>query len=315
MTVTTRSPSPCPPIVITGPTGWIGNAFVNYAHARFGADAISSARFYASKGRPHLFPGGLRADLRGLADLKPADIEGALVIHLAYLTKEKADTLGERAFTETNIDIDDKVLTALQAARPRGVFIASSGAAKLAEDGTDRHPYGMCKLRQEDRFLQWSAKSGVPVIVGRIFNLAGPHINKINSYALGSFALQARRDGRIRIEANVPVFRSFLHVNDLCALAFEALSNGSGRNVPIDLCGSEVLEMSDIAAAVARHAGGDPVIVRCGIDWSKPSVYLGNFVDTKVLAMEFGTQLAAFDQQVIDTMGWIDVVSASVSGM
>ena len=73
--------------------------------------------------------------------------------------------------------------------------------------------------------------------------------------------------------------------------------------------------MSDIAAAVARHAGGDPVIVRCGIDWSKPSVYLGNFVDTKVLAMEFRTQLAAFDQQVIDTMAWIDVVSASVSGM
>jgi hypothetical protein len=31
--------------------------------------------------------------------------------------------------------------------------------------------------------------------------------------------------------------------------------------------------------------------------------------------MEFGTQLAAFDQQVIDTMAWIDVVSASVSGM
>ena len=306
MTATTLSKGPYPPIVLTGPTGWIGNAFVNYAHSRFGADAISSARFYASQARAHVFPGGLKADLKGLEDLKPADIEGAVVIHLAYLTKEKADALGERTFTDTNIDIDDKVLSALQMARPRGVFIASSGAAKLAEKGTDRHPYGMCKLRQEDRFLQWSAKSGVPVIVGRIFNLAGPYINKVNSYALGSFVLQARREGRIRIEADVPVFRSFLHVNDLCALVFEALSSGVGRNSPVDLCGSEILEMGDIAAAVARHTAGEVEILRGGMDCSRPSVYLGNFVDTKVLAMEFGTQLAAFDQQVIDTMAWID---------
>jgi nucleoside-diphosphate-sugar epimerase len=83
MTATTLSKGPYPPIVLTGPTGWIGNAFVNYAHSRFGADAISSARFYASQARAHVFPGGLKADLKGLEDLKPADIEGAVVIHLA----------------------------------------------------------------------------------------------------------------------------------------------------------------------------------------------------------------------------------------
>lgn len=244
--------------------------------------------------------------MRALSDLVAADVDGAIVIHLAYLTKEKVETLGERLFTDTNLAIDDRLLQVLELGRPRALFVASSGAAKLAAEGADRHPYGLCKMRQEDRFLNWAAATGTPVIAGRIFNIAGPYINKVESYAIGSFAVQAVRTGTIRIDARVPVFRSFLHVDDLCTLIVEAGLRGVGRHRAIDLCGAEAFEISDIAAAVARHIGiANISLSRDAIDWSRPSIYLGDPTHTKVLAMEVGGGLSAFDQQVVDTLAWL----------
>jgi nucleoside-diphosphate-sugar epimerase len=272
----------------------------------YGPQWSDHVTLFGSSARSHLAPDGTSIAIRRLDELSAADIDDAVVIHLAYLTKEKAELLGERAFVDSNLAIDDHLFDALRDGRPKTLFVASSGAAAMAEKGYERHPYGLCKLRQEDRFLGWSAKTGVAALAGRIFNLAGPYINKIESYAIGSFASQARRTGEIRIAAQVPIFRSFLHVDDLCALVLGAALTGSGRPSAIDLCGAEVLEMGDIAATVAAHAGSGIRVAREPVNWSQPSTYLGNFVETKLLAMELGASLAPFNQQVIDTLAWMD---------
>ncbi|MBY0304910.1 MAG: NAD(P)-dependent oxidoreductase [Sphingomonas sp.] len=294
------------PIVITGPTGWIGTAMLAYLSRQPGgwAERVS---LFGSSARQITAADGTALAMRALETLKPADLDGAIVVHLAYLTKEKVDLLGERRFSDTNLEIDDQLLTALAGAKPKSVFVASSGAAMLAATGRDRHPYGMSKLRQEDRFRAWAVKTATPLIVGRIFNLAGPYINKIDSYAIGSFVGQAKRSGSIQIDAQVPVFRSYLHVDDLCALIVRAGQAGVGRPVPIDFCGAETVEMSDTALAVAHQLGGGIAIGRRPVDWSKPSAYLGDFTDTKVLAMELDLPLAPFSAQVADTVHWIEV--------
>ena len=295
-----------PRIVVTGPTGWIGTAMLAHLARRFGPGWSDHVALFGSSARSVRASDGAQLPMRPLAELGPAQVDGAVVIHLAYLTREKVALLGERVFTDTNLAIDDHLFEALQSGRPRALFVASSGAAAMAQRGEGREPYGLSKLRQEDRFLAWSARTGVPALVGRIFNLAGPYINKVESYAIGNFALQARRTGEIRIEALVPVFRSFLHVDDLCGLILDAALGGIGRGSPIDLCGAEILEMSDIAAAVSARIGGNVTISRADVDWLRPSVYLGDFVQTKVLAMELGAALSSFDRQIADTLGWID---------
>lgn len=301
------------PIVITGPTGWIGTAMLAYLARNYDAwpDQVS---LFGSSARSVEAIDGTVLPMRALEALTSADLDGAIVVHLAYLTKEKVDLLGERRFTDTNLSIDDLVLSALAGARPRSVFVASSGAAMLAAAGRDRHPYGLSKLRQEDRFRAWAASSGTPLIAGRIFNLAGPYINKVESYAIGSFVGQAKRAGSIRIDAAKPVFRSYLHVDDLCALIVGAGQAGIGRAKPIDFCGAETVEMSDTALAVAHQLGGDIVIARGPVDWSEPSAYLGDFTNTKVLAMELDIALAPFSSQVADTVRWIDGARDSGGG-
>ncbi len=48
-----------------------------------------------------------------------------------------------------------------------------------------------------------------PVVIGRIFNLGGPHINKLQAYALSSFLLQAADTGKVVIKADRPRLSRF----------------------------------------------------------------------------------------------------------
>ncbi|WP_371431967.1 NAD-dependent epimerase/dehydratase family protein [Novosphingobium sp.] len=297
--------APSSRFVLTGPSGWIGQAMLDALARERGGRLEGHVTAFASRARVMDLPWGERLEIRPLETITPDDVAGAHIIHLAYLTKEKADQLGESAFTTVNRAIDDALLAAVGSAAPASLFVASSGAAALAEHGTDLHPYGLAKLRQEARFLEWAAVLGVPTIAGRIFNLAGPYINKLRSYAISDFALQAREDGEIRIQASVPVFRSYLHVEDLCTLVIGAAQQGIGRPTPIDLCGAEVVEMADIAALVAEASYGSPPICRGPVDFSRPSLYLGNPTHTKVLAMELGISLRPLSVQIVDTVAWL----------
>jgi len=293
-------------IVITGPNGWIGRAFLA-ALARRGQGWEQNVRLFGSSARTVAAPDGTLLAMRPLEGLSADDTRGAHVIHLAYLTKEKVDSLGERAFFDTNAAIDEALARAVADGAPAGLFVASSGAAKQAADGRDRHLYGICKILQEDRFLAIGAKSGFPVTAGRVWNIAGPFINKLTSYAVSNFIVQARQEGSIRIDAHIPVYRAYLHVSDLVSLVLAGLEAGTGFDHAVDLTGAHVVEMDDVARAVGRATGLDEDRIERGpIDYGKSSLYLGDPTPARTLALRFGIQLKDFARQVADTVAYID---------
>lgn len=304
MALDTLFPAPRARYVLTGPSGWIGSAMLAALAARLGSGWDEYVTCFGSTER-ELHAAGKTVHVRVLSTLTPDDVDGAHVIHLAYLTREKAALLGERTFFDTNLAIDGSVLAAISARSPASLFVASSGAAQMAQQGHDMHPYGLAKLRQEARFLEWGRTAGVPVLAGRIFNLAGPWINKIDGYAIADFATQARSTGQIVISATRPVFRSYLHVADLCALVLESAHAGLVHNATVDLCGATVVEMADLADCVAHAVGGNPTILRGPVDPAHPNAYLGNYTQTKMLAMQSGLCLQPLRQQVADTVAWL----------
>lgn len=298
--------------VITGPTGWIGQALLALLASEGDADALRPGEglaLFGSRAATLRLPSGQSVPVRPLSELSPDDVAGAWVVHLAYLTKDKVVDLGEPAFRDGNNSIDATVLRAMEQAPPAALFVASSGAARLVEQGLDQHPYGLMKLEQEARFLDFGAAHGVPVLCGRIWNVAGPHINKLDAYAVSNFAVQAIEGGKIRIEAQQPVFRSYLHITDLCRLVVRAMRKGYGRSQPVDLCGNTILEMADIAALVAAEVGGDVRISRADVSFAKRSDYLGCSQETQVLAMELDHVLADTASQVQDTISWIKAMA------
>ena len=98
------------------------------------------------------------------------------------------------------------------------------------------------------------SKEGVACIIPRIFNLAGRHINKIQSYAISNMLLQAKETGRIVIEANHPVVRSYCDVFDLMhLLGAPALNDHFGKSFHLfDVGGREIVELSELAERIAE---------------------------------------------------------------
>lgn len=294
--------------VITGPTGWIGRALLALLYKAGDPDALApgeSVALFGSRAGTIAVHGGPDLPITPLAQIGAADVAGAHVVHLAYLTKDRLGQMSEDAFARTNTTIDQCVLDAITGAPPASLFVASSGAARQAENGLDRNAYGLAKLEQETRFLAYAKSSGVAVLCGRIFNLAGPHINKLQDYAVSNFALQAMRGDTISIAAAQPVFRSFLHVEDLCRMIVRAARARLGQHKVIDLCGHEVLEIQDIAARVGRAVGNGFRIDRHVVTFAGESAYVGQPIDSLVLAMRLNLCLKGFDEQLKDTLTWM----------
>ena len=309
--------------VLTGPTGWIGTAFLAALAAEGGLGWTREVRLFGSGARRLIAPDGSSLEVRALDDLRGADVEGARLIHLAYMTKEKVAALGAKAFMAGNSAIDDRVLDAVSAGRPASVFVASSGAARQAEPRLGRELYGLCKLTWRGRVmlgpcnptpaprvLVAGAATSVPVLTGRIFNLAGPYINKIDSYAVSAFLKQAFTSNAVRIEARTPVYRSYLHISDLCSLVLGALSRGMATGKAIDLCGALVVEMEDVAREALRAARADGGVERGRIDFDRPSLYLGDPEPARTLALRLGLHLKSFAHQMDDTADHLRSVAA-----
>ncbi len=295
-----------PRLVVTGPGGWIGTALLDALPRLWGADWAARVSLFGSSARTLEAPNGERLEVKALDTISAADTNGALVAHLAFLTKDKLGTLGAAAFFAGNQSIDAAVLRACRQGPPRGLFVASSGAAAQAQTGQGRELYGLCKLMQEDAFLTLGRDSGAPVLVGRIFNIAGPFINKVDAYAVSNLLRQAMSRGEVEVEATTPVYRAYLHVGDLCALILGALGKALGADAPIDLGGALTTEMEDVAREALRAVGAPlDAIRRAPVDWSRPSLYLGDPTGARTLALRLGMRLRSFAEQVDDTAAYL----------
>lgn len=291
--------------VVTGASGWVGKAFIAHFRTLYGQDWASKVALFGSSQYALDFEGApLR--VRSLNDLAPGDVEGADVFHLAFLTPEKVEQLGRDAFHATNARIDSLLVEAMSQARPRSVFVASSGAAAVVAGGAEYHEYGSAKLNQERGILDWGRRNDVSIFCGRIYNLAGPYLMKPDTYAIGSFICQALASGRIVVSAKVPVYRAYLHVMDLCRLATAAADADVVLEGPIDLSGPLVTEIQEVAEAVAAAMGLNPHDVeRVAVDVSRPSAYLGDPTHLLTLAMRLGVRLAPFETQVRATVDYL----------
>ena len=292
--------------VVTGASGWVGRAFIAHFKACYGPDWTRRVSLFGSSDYAMDFE-GVSLEVKALRRITPSDVQGADVFHLAFLTPEKVQQVGEAVFRETNLQIDRALVKAMTAGQPRSVFVASSGAAALAAGAGSYRQYGAAKLQQEATMLEWGQSNDVPVLCGRIYNLAGPYLMKPETYAVGSFIAQAMRSGRIVVEAKVPVYRAYLHIMDLCKLATRVADTGLRLAGPVDLSGPLVTEIQEVAEAVANAVGLEPdAIRRVDVDFTRPSAYLGDATQLLSLAMRLGVRLAPFEDQVRATAGYFN---------
>lgn len=297
-------------IVVVGAGGWLGLATLELLHGLLGDGFEDRVVAFGSGARSLVLRGGLVVAQQPLSRLKALPRAPTLLLHLAFLTQEKAKVMSEADYVAANAAISGEVLAALDSIGAEGVFLPSSGAVYMVdqtEAQASMRLYGKLKLEDEARFAKWAVAGGKRAVIARVFNLSGPYINKQSSYALACFIADALAGRPIEIRATRPVFRSYVAISELMSVVLGALTDGEAGAVVFDTAGDVVQEMADIAVIVGKALFHRQGSCRPNLTYDEQDSYVGDGFLYRKLRELFVVKSLDFTSQVEETARFMAV--------
>lgn len=292
-------------IVLTGASGWLGRATLDLLQDALGDDFRQRVFCFGSK----------QADVRlydtqiitqqPLADLHILSSQPTLLLHFAFLTKDRAEKMPPADYRAANRRIRQSVLDALDVIGVEAAFLASSGAARFAADvlaTPAMQLYGALKLEDEEAFAAWAEKKAKKLALARIFNLSGPHINKLPSYALSSFILDALAGGPVVVRAPDDVRRGYVAIRELMSLAFALLLDQRREVIRFDSGGDDI-ELGALASMIAFQEGC--TVERPSRGDGRADVYLGDGRGYQRLLDQYGIDRVSLADQIAETAEYL----------
>jgi nucleoside-diphosphate-sugar epimerase len=286
-------------VAIVGATGWVGRAVL---------EAVLAARPDLPGERLRLFVGRERplacqGRTFGTEVLDGASRLGAgrwLVVH-AGVIGGGASVGGE--VRGRNDALLHQVLDLTGAAGVERLVLVSSGAAGFADNPP---PAKAAYARMKRDHEETAKKSGIPLLVPRVFNLGGPHMTSAGNYALGDFIQRLSRDGRLAIGAADPVFRSYVHVVEMAHTVLDMAVDGTEAGEPYDIGGAQVVELGELAREVAAGLGlPDAPITRPEPTGGAGDWYVGDGRRYQTALFRRGRTPAPLGTIVADTIGYL----------
>ncbi|MGD0638951.1 MAG: NAD-dependent epimerase/dehydratase family protein [Nitrososphaerales archaeon] len=300
-------------VVVTGGGGWLGQATLEMLESSLGVLAATRVHVFASSRRVMRLRSGTELEVHPLGELPQLRIGPHVLAHYAFATRELVSRMGLTEYVARNNEITDLVTGHVRRTRPVGMTLLSSGAVYLGDDPST-NPYGVLKARDERLFLDLArelARTGSEprVVVPRLFNLAGPFLNKPDHYVLGSIIRDIGDGGPVQLRATHPVVRSYVHVRDLVELAFAVMvGDGPAPLEAFDTAGEreiEVGELAELATSVLGVPGME--IRRPPFDATQADRYVGDAAVIKSLARSYEIQMQVLSSQIVDTARYMGI--------
>jgi UDP-glucuronate decarboxylase len=282
------------PIIITGAGGWLGQAALEMFCS---AVPLAQIHAFGSSARIQALRNGGGIPVQPLTALAERPVRDAIIFHFAFLTREHAGKMPLAAYAEANRAISGIIETFVRSHGARGLFVPSSGAAYTADPV--HNPYGALKLEDEWRF----ASLGVPAVNMRVFNLSGPFINKLDSYALACIIRDLQADRPVVLHAARPIWRGYAHVADVLNIALGLILRA--ESPPVFDTWGEPVELSTLAARAATLLGKPLTIERPAWQNGAADKYLGSAASYLSHAAALGLEPTSLDQQILDTADYL----------
>jgi nucleoside-diphosphate-sugar epimerase len=280
-------------------------ALVDQILATDGAFSPERLKLFGSRARP-LTLRGRDLQIETLDDARALGDGDWLILHAGILGADRVEDGDLSEVRRRNDAMLARVLALAETGDTRRLVLFSSGAAERPDaGGTAKQAYGRMKRDHEIEVAAWSARTGRPVLIPRIFSLGGPYINHIQAYALGDFILQAATRGRIAIGADAPVVRSFVHVLDAARVVLDMAIDQVQAAEPFDLCLGRPTELQALAGAVATALGVAPIIDRPPLTNSQGDLYVGQGARFQAALARRGETPAPLDRIVGDTIAYL----------
>jgi nucleoside-diphosphate-sugar epimerase len=286
------------PIIITGAGGWLGQAALEMAAS---AVPVTQIHAFGSAARTQQLRNGASITVQPLAALPNLLVQDAIIFHFAFLTREHAGAMPLAAYCEANRTISALVEAFLRGQGARALFVPSSGAAATADPV--HNPYGALKLEDEWRFAALGQEQSTPVVNMRVFNLAGPFINKLDSYALACILRDLLAERPVVLHAARPIWRGYAHVADVLNIALGLMLRE--ESPPVFDSWGEPIELSALAERAAKLLGKPLSIERPEWQNGAADKYLGNAVDWLTHAQALGLEPASLDRQILETADYL----------
>lgn len=266
--------------VVTGASGWVGMATLDLLHAALGAQASRRVFAFGSAARELLLHDGGRVQQRPLAALAELAPAPTMLLHYAFLTRDRVPGMGLQDYVAQNRAISEIVERFARGAGVDAALVLSSGAVYARDGGLERdlqaNPYGMLKLEDEVRFARWVEERGATLVLPRLFNLSGPYINKLETYALATLIRATQAGEPMRIRAAHAVVRSYIAVEDLLAVSLWRLAQGARGVVRFDTAGEREVEIGELALEIKLALRSEVPIERPPLDGTRVDRYVGN---------------------------------------
>jgi nucleoside-diphosphate-sugar epimerase len=292
-------------IVITGASGWLGRATLDLLREALGETFEARVECFGSRRAEIRLSAVQTIEQRPLNELAALTCQPTLLLHFAFLTKDRAETMPEAEYRAANRAIRRLVLDALAPIGVDAAFVASSGAARHADDASATSAmrlYGMLKREDEDAFAGWAEACGTSAIIARIFNISGPHINKVRSYALPSFVLDALAGKSVVVRAPHEVRRGYVAIRELMSLAFALLIERQTDITRFD-SGGEDIELGSLATMIASSMNCP--VERPQLREGRADIYLGDNRSYRLLLDRHAVASVSLADQIEETVAFL----------
>ncbi len=263
--------------LVTGGAGFIGSHLVEWLLARGSAVTViddgstgdfSNLRAAAHDARLSVIHGSVCDEL--VVDEACANVDA--VIHLAAAVGVRRILERQVASIVTNVRGTEVVLRAATAHGRLPLFLASTSEVygklertPFAEDDDSvlgasrlhRWSYACSKLLDEFQALAYHRERGLPVVIGRFFNVTGPRQSGAYGMVLPRFCQAARSGHDVEVHGDGAQSRCFLHVADAVAAIVALLACPAAVGEVVNIGGGEEISMRALAERVIATSGSN----------------------------------------------------------
>ena len=290
-------------IAITGASGWLGKATLQYLTSELGMVPERDIACFASTKKTISLPGGLDVNCMPLEEIRSVSNSIQGIFHLAFLTRDYSKSMKLQEYIETNRRITTEISEWIEDRKPEWIISVSSGAVFDSNSSTlakniSENPYGVLKLEEEDKLFKAQAGHRGVTTIGRLWASSGIAMPISNKYALSDFISQGITQRNISVQANRRVWRRYMDASEFMRALHRLALEGS--SIIVDSVG-ELVEIGELANEVALQLG-------VGVSRRELDDTLGEdryFPDSEVL-LDFMTRqnlsISTLQEQVANTI-------------
>lgn len=257
-------------IMITGASGFIGQALIKYLLSR-NYSVLSLSRKKTSYNIVHIPVANYSA--KELAHAL-VGVEFDVLIHLvgAGSIPEDRNIL---TLTEVNAILPGVMVEAAERCNAKAVLIAGSYAEykepliheKLTEHHAlqDNDIYGSSKAAGSSFALSQGEFYNIPVAVARLFNIYG-HGDTLRHRLFPSIVDRLKQGREVQLSSGIQE-RDFIHIDDVCS-AFEHMTTALVRGIlpagPYNVASGVACSVKNFACSTAKALNADPNLLKFG---------------------------------------------------